>query len=165
MAGNSVVNCGFESDLSGWTIVGSSSGHVMSECLSGTGCIELTHDEMDPLEIVYVSQCIPITPDTVYSFAVNVRVTDGTSFLCELASGPFIGPDCRGGSYGGSFAFLFFPPSDSWAPSPDLSIDTSVPAGNIGPDNQSLLVTAACRGDTTFSVRFDDLSLFVTGSP
>jgi hypothetical protein len=158
VAGNLVENCGFELDDSGWVVSATSSGHVEHGCLSGAGCIELTHEAPDP-EIVYVSQCIPITINIVYRFTAHVRVVAGTLDHCELAAAPFIEGDCTGGHYGDSFVYQLFVPGDSWDQSPTLHVYTGVPPGNIGPNPQSVLISVACRGSATFTVRFDDFSL------
>jgi hypothetical protein len=83
----------------------------------------------------------------------------------RVSAGAFITADCTGSPYVGSLVFQLFLPSHFWDQSPSMAIDTSVPPGNIGPDNQAVLVTAACRGNGTLTVRLDDLSLIESPSP
>ena len=109
---NLVTNCGFDYESVGWEMDASSCSLLTSECLSGSGCLELKSDGQDSQPVVSVRQCVQVDSDGAYQFAAHLQIVAGVVDYCELGAHAYTTSDCGGFADAGSLEFRMFQPAN-----------------------------------------------------
>lgn len=142
---NLVPNCGFDTDLAGWTFSADSTAHVPGDGVSAPGSAEVDrHDGTQAFEVF--SACLDVDPSTTYKLAIAARVVAGPGpDGCVVSFVEHSSADCN------SFVAEPFIPvlfGTSW--------QRFLWSRTTSATTQSARLRLACNGAADFTVRVDD---------
>lgn len=146
-AQNQIVNPGFDSDLSGWTVIPSPEYTVSHDPVMGAGApgsARLDVNSAGPLNHLVLQQCVTAVAGTNYDFGVQFRFASGATpvptaavMVQWFADGICNNPD------GAAFSTFSTNTPDVWQPLSATNI--TVPAG-MGSALVFMLVTSTGAG-------------------
>lgn len=142
---NLVPNCGFDTDLVGWSFTADSTDHIPGDGASAAGSAEIDrHDGVQTFEVF--SACLDVDPSTTYKLAIAARVVSGPGpDGCVVSFVEHSVTDCN------SFVAEPFLPvmfGTSW--------QRFLWSRTTAPTTQSAVLRLACNGAADFTVRVDD---------
>jgi hypothetical protein len=146
---NLVTNCGFDTDITGWSTFAGSCVHNTNDGSSAVGNIECDAESSGGFFVV-TEQCITsgVTGDTTYSFGADARLVSGSNVNCQVATFAFSDATCT--ISGSSQVSPFFNPGAAYTQSVATSFLT--PAGT-----QSVGIRVQCFSSNDFVLRSDDV--------
>jgi len=156
IAGNLVLNCGFDVDSAAWNFTTDLLTWVGNDCSTGPGCLTLERwDFAGAIEAI--STCMAVSPSTYRVFGGSFRLDSGAvSSGCFLSLAQFSDGNC--------VTFL----SETLAARPIGATWREQLVGHlISGATQSALLKLACFSDVEFVARIDDFfylpAVFVDG--
>jgi len=142
---NLVPNCGFDTDLAGWTFSADSADHFPGDGASAPGCVEVNRHDPSMTFEVYTA-CVEVEPSTTYKLAIAARVVSGPGpDGCVLALREYSSTDCNGFLDEPFLPLLF---GSVWRP--------ILWSRTTGATTQSAVLRLACNAATDFTVHVDD---------
>ena len=144
VAANLIPNCGFDSNVNSWT--GSQTPtHEPNDGRTELGSANVVSDAGPA--VVLISDCVAVSPNTVYGFGGGHRLISGAPNTCAFEARIFNLAGCTGGiaNSGG----LAFTPTGSWGHA-NSTVNTLA--------GVSARLIPQCFGDPgeSFTLRFDD---------
>jgi hypothetical protein len=119
LAANQVVNSGFVTDLSGWSVVASPSftaSHATSQSFNTPGSLRVSTSGATASSLAVVRQCFTVTPGQVMDFGLKARHEGGhaASLRAFASVAWFNGGGCSGASSLGPSTNTTGAAPDSW---------------------------------------------------
>ena len=161
---NLLVNPGFDSDLSGWTVVSSSDITVTWTGTTGAsapGAAQLDVNAANARNTLVLTQCVAVAPSTNYDFSAEVRFPSGVG---EVPTGRI---QVQWFSDGGCLDALNFVVSSSTVNSPDTWQKLTASAQTSSAIAESALVSTVLMLPAAGTSRlwFDDIAFAPSATP
>ncbi len=143
------LNCDFDLNVSGWTILGGAAAHAAGDGDPLAGSAESSCAACTPVGIS--SACAAAAASTLYGYGVRVKdVAGGATLGCGMTVNEYSSVDCSGAPVASSL--------QAGGPSPVTGVWTSYNAtGTTTGTTQSLRVDMGCQGSGTQQIRMDNV--------
>jgi hypothetical protein len=149
--GNLLINCDFNTDLTGWFLeLGQSWTHVPGDGGTAPGSTEVVAEFTDPnwFAIIGHSSCLAHSGAVTFDAGFTARLVSSSEVVqCDVSGSYYSDVACSSQII--SFSSGLTPINDTWA-------DVFFPDVAPNPSAQSLTFFVVCVSTASFTVRYDD---------